>query len=78
MRTDSKAEPGATMRVRDAMALTVAVADQERETIAREVEALTLSEILLVAGEMTAGERRTVKALQAYIARRIRNPKNRI
>lgn len=43
-----------------------------REDIASEIEAITIGEILLAAGEMTAQERRTAKAVRDYIAFRVR------
>lgn len=45
----------------------------EREACAAHVEAIKMQEVLLAAGEMTAQERRTVRALLPWLANRIRN-----
>lgn len=42
------------------------------EACAALCEKMPMSEILLAAGEMTAGERRTVRALQKWFAHKIR------
>jgi len=49
------------------------MAADEREACARLVEEMKMGEILLAAGEMTAQERRTVRALQKWLAHKIRN-----
>lgn len=45
----------------------------ERKACADLVENLTMSEVLLATGEMSAQERRTTKALQKFFARKIRS-----
>lgn len=50
-------------------------ADQEREACAALVEKMPMGEILLAAGEMTTGERRTARALQKWFAHKIRTRK---
>lgn len=45
----------------------------EREACAAHIESIRMDEILLAGGEMTAQERRTIKALQPWFAHRIRN-----
>lgn len=48
----------------------------EREACAKVVEGMKMQEILLAAGEMTAQERRTVRALQTWLAHKIRTQKD--
>lgn len=47
----------------------------ECEACARLIEGMSVAEILLAAGEMTAQERRTVKAVQRLFAHKIRERK---
>ena len=47
----------------------------ERELCAELVEKITMQEMLLAGGEMTAGEKRTLKAFQSWIAHKIRSRK---
>jgi hypothetical protein len=49
------------------------IVEAEREACAKLIESIKMGEILLAAGEMTAQERRTVKALLPWLANRIRN-----
>lgn len=48
---------------------------QEREACAKMIEAITMGEVLLAGGEMSAQERRTVKALLPWVANRVRSQK---
>ena len=41
------------------------------------VEKITMGEMLLAGGEMTAGERRTCKAMLKWVAHKIRTRKER-
>ena len=45
---------------------------REREACATMVENITMGEMLLAGGEMTAGERRTCKAMLKWVAHKIR------
>lgn len=46
---------------------------QAIEECAEEIEHTSMDVLLLAAGEMNAQERRTVKAIQGYFARRLRD-----
>ena len=52
-------------------------AHDEREACAAMVEKITMGEMLLAGGEMTAGERRTCKAMLKWVAHKIRTRKER-
>jgi hypothetical protein len=53
--------------------IAVVAIDEACEIIASEVESITMSEMLLACGEMTAQERRTCRALLNLVAHRIRS-----
>lgn len=59
--------------VREVLSIVSTEVAHEREACAKLIEGITLSEVLLAAGEMTARERRTVKALLPWLANKIRN-----
>lgn len=45
----------------------------EREACAKAIEDMKMGEILLAAGELTTGERRTVRALLPWLAHKLRS-----
>lgn len=50
----------------------IKVAVAEREACAKTIEGITMGDLLLSLGEMTAQERRTCKALLSWLAHRVR------
>lgn len=58
---------------RYAMSAMAEAKEFEREECASAVEHITMGDVLLAVGELSASERRVVKALLPWIANRIRN-----